>query len=288
MAVLLTKDSKVVVQGITGYQGRFHTESMMRYGTNIVAGVTPGRRGQEVNGVPVYDSMKEAVDKHEINTSIIFVPAFGVLAAAYEAIDAGVKFITIITEHVPVLDAGKIVKRAKEKGVTILGPNCPGLISPGIAKLGILPGHICASGKVGLVSRSGTLTYEIIQQLTSAGLGQSTAIGIGGDPVSGIGFIEAIQLFENDPDTEGIVMIGEIGGTDEEDAAEYIKKNIKKPVVAYIAGRTAPPGKQMGHAGAIISGGKGTAATKIEALNAVNVPVAVLPSDIPKLLVERM
>ncbi len=284
MAVLLDKNTKVAVQGITGYQGSFHTKKMLEYGTNVVAGIVPGKQGQVVEGVPVYDSFEEAKKHTDIDASIIFVPAAGVLPAAIEAIEAGVKLLVIITEHVPVWDTAQIAIKAKEKGVVLVGPNCPGLITPGQAKMGIIPGNIVTPGSVGVVSRSGTLTYEVIQQLTDAGLGQSTCIGIGGDPVHGIGFIEALELFENDPDTDRIVLIGEIGGTAEEEAAEYIKEHVTKPVVAFIAGQTAPPGKQMGHAGAIIMGSKGTAQSKIEALSAAGVPVTKTISEIPEKL----
>ncbi len=287
MAVLLYKNTKVAVQGITGYQGSFHTKKMLEYGTNIVAGITPGKQGMEVEGVPVYDSFEEALKHTEIDASIIFVPASFVKEAAFEAIEAGVKLLVIITEGVPVWDTAEIALKAKEKGVTLIGPNCPGIITPGQAKMGIIPGNIVTPGKVGVVSRSGTLTYEVIQQLTNAGLGQSTCIGIGGDPVHGIGFLEALELFQNDPDTEQIVMIGEIGGTAEEEAAEYIKENITKPVVAFIAGQTAPPGKQMGHAGAIIMGSRGTAQSKIKALNEAGVPVTKTISEIPEILLKN-
>ena len=284
MAVLLYKDTAVAVQGITGYQGSFHTKKMLEYGTNIVAGITPGKGGTQVHGVPVYDTMEEAMYNHHIDASIIFVPAPFVLNAALEAIHSGVKLLVIITEGVPVWDTAKIAMEAEDYGVTLIGPNCPGIITPGQAKMGIIPGNIVKPGKVGVVSRSGTLTYEVIQQLTSAGIGQSTCIGIGGDPVHGIGFIEALEFFENDPNTEKIVMIGEIGGDAEEEAAEFIYENISKPVVSFIAGQTAPPGKQMGHAGAIIMGEKGTAKAKIEALESVGVKVVKQISEIPGLL----
>jgi succinyl-CoA synthetase alpha subunit len=261
---------------------------MLDYGTKIVAGVSPGHQGEKIHGVPVYDSIIEAKEDHVIDASIIFVPGPFVKAAATEAIEAGIKLIIIITEHVPIWDAGWIVEKAAQMGVTIIGPNCPGLISPGRAKLGIIPGHICKPGSVGIVSRSGTLTYEVIQQLTKAGLGQSTCIGIGGDPIHGIGFIEALDLFEKDPNTISIVIIGEIGGDDEEQVADYIERNINKPIVAFIAGQSAPPGKKMGHAGAIVGKNSGTAQSKIKALQAVGVTVAEFPSEIPAFLLKSI
>jgi succinyl-CoA synthetase alpha subunit len=288
MVVLLDENTRVVVQGITGKQGRFHTQAMLAYGTKIVAGVSPGHDGEMVHGVRVYDTLTKVCNDHEIDASILFVPAPHVKSACMEAIKAGIKLIVIITEHVPVWDAGWLIDEADQRGITIIGPNCPGLISPGKAKLGIIPGHICVPGTIGIVSRSGTLTYEVIQQLTKAGLGQSTCIGIGGDPIHGIGFIEAVDLFEKDPNTSAIVVIGEIGGDEEERVAQHIQNHITKPVVAFIAGRTAPPGKQMGHAGAIIGGESGTATTKIAALNAAGVSIANLPSEIPSSLKEKL
>lgn len=287
MAILIDENTKILVQGITGHQGSFHAKAMKDYGAKVVAGVTPGKGGSEVHGIPVYDTVKEAMAEHEITASIIFVPARFVLGAAIEAIDNGIPLITIITEHVPVWDAGKIVKKAEKQGIVIVGPNTPGILSPNKSKLGIIPGHIVKEGDVGIVSRSGTLTYEIIQQLTTNGFGQSTCVGIGGDPLHGIGFIDALKMFEEDPQTKRIILIGEIGGNEEELAAEYIKNNITKEVYAFIAGVTAPPGKKMGHAGAIITGSKGTAKAKIEALEKVGVKVARLTTDIPKLIKEN-
>ena len=281
MAIFVDDSTKVVVQGITGRDGGFHTKEMMDYGTKIVAGVTPGRGGQTFDDkVPVYDTVKEAVAEHGVNTSVIFVPPFGAAGAIYEAADAGCKLIVCITEGVPTVDMVKVMPYLEERGVRLIGPNCPGMLAPGIAKLGILPAAIVKEGPVGLVSRSGTLTYEVVYQLTAAGLGQTTCLGIGGDPVIGTTFMDAIMAFNEDPKTEAFVMIGEIGGDAEEKAAEYIKEHVKKPVVSFIAGRTAPPGKRMGHAGAIVSGGTGTAAEKKKALEAAGIPVADRPMDI--------
>jgi len=285
MAIFVDGSTKVVVQGITGRDGGFHTKEMLEYGTKIVAGVTPGRGGQVFDDkVPVYDTVKEAVSEHGVNTSVIFVPPFGAAGAIYEAADAGCKLIICITEGVPTVDMVKVMPYLKERGVRLIGPNCPGMLAPGIAKLGILPASIVKEGPVGLVSRSGTLTYEVVYQLTAAGLGQTTCLGIGGDPVIGTNFLDAIKAFNEDPKTEAFVMIGEIGGDAEEQAADYIKAKVKKPVVSFIAGQTAPPGKRMGHAGAIVSGGAGTAAEKRKALEAAGIPVADRPMDIvPKL-----
>ena len=285
MAIFVDDNTKVVVQGITGRDGGFHTQQMLDYGTKILAGVTPGRGGQKfADKIPVYNTVAEAVQEHGVNTSVIFVPPFGAAGAIYEAADAGCKLIICITEGVPTVDMVKVMPYLQERGVRLIGPNCPGLLAPGIAKLGILPAAIVKEGPVGLVSRSGTLTYEVVYQLTAAGLGQTTCLGIGGDPVIGTNFLDAIEAFNNDPKTEALVMIGEIGGDAEEQAADYIKANVKKPVVSFIAGQTAPPGKRMGHAGAIVSGGTGTAAEKKKALNAVGIPVAERPMDIvPKL-----
>ena len=284
MAVIVDEKNRVVVQGITGYQGSYHSVAMREFGTNVVAGTRPGKGGIEVNGIPVYDSVREAVEFKKADTSCIFVPAPGCKDAALEAIDAGISTIVIVSEHVPVLDAIQIVSLGNSKGVTIIGPNCPGLASPGKAKVGILPSKIFLKGSVGVVSKSGTLTYEIVNALTERRLGQSTCVGIGGDRVTGTSFIDILKLFEKDRVTKRIVLVGEIGGTAEEEAAKYIRKNITKPVVAYIAGRTAPPGKRMGHAGAIIARGRGTAESKIKALEAANVKVARIPTDVPDLL----
>jgi succinyl-CoA synthetase alpha subunit len=284
MAVIIDEKSKVVVQGITGYQGTYHSSAMREFGTNVVAGTRPGKGGTEINDIPVYDSVKEAVELQRADTSCIFVPAPGCKDAALEAIDAGITTMVIVTEHVPVLDAIQIVSVGRSKGVTIIGPNCPGLASPGKAKVGILPNKIFTKGNIAVVSKSGTLTYEIVNAITERELGQSTCVGIGGDRVTGTNFIDILKLFEKDRQTKKIVLVGEIGGTAEEEAAVYIKKSITKPVVAYIAGRTAPPGKRMGHAGAIIARGRGTADSKIKALEDANVKVAKIPTDVPDLL----
>lgn len=277
--ILLNENTKCLVQGITGKQGQFHTEQMLKYNTNIVAGVTPGKGGQEICGVPVFDSIEEAKEKTDVNASIIFVPAPFAKDAAFESIEH-LDLVIIITEHIPIQDSMEIMAYAKAKGVTVIGPNTPGIISPKVGKLGIMPTHIFEEGNVGVVSRSGTLTYEIASQLTRAGIGQSTCLGIGGDPVVGTSFIEILDMFENDPETDAIVMIGEIGGSAEEDAAAYIKENISKPVVAFISGISAPPGKRMGHAGAIIAGNSGTAQSKQESLTDAGVKVAKTPSEI--------
>jgi len=288
VSVLVGKETRLLVQGITGREGTFHTTQMVEYGTNVVAGVTPGKRGQQVAGVPVFDTVKDAVAETGANTSIIYVPARFAPDAIYEAVDAGISLVICITEGVPVVDMVPVYAHVRQRGARLIGPNCPGLITPGEAKVGIMPGFIHKPGKVGLVSRSGTLTYEVVDALTKAGMGQSTAIGIGGDPIIGTSFVDALELFQNDPDTEAIVMIGEIGGSDEEEAAAYIKANVTKPMAGFIAGRTAPPGKRMGHAGAIISGGTGTAAEKVAALEAAGVRVAESPSQVPVLLKEAM
>jgi len=286
VSIIVNKDTKVVVRGITGNEGKFHTISMKKYGTNVVAGVTPGKGGQEVEGVPVYDKITDAVEKHGANTSIFFVPAKYIKPAVIEDINAGIKNIIVITEGIPQVDEMEFVALAAKKGVTLVGPNCPGLIDPNIkVKVGILPAQIFKPGKTGIISRSGTLTYEIAWHITSAGAGQSTCVGMGGDPIIGLDYIKLLEMFRNDPDTENVVLIGEIGGDAEENAARYIKEtNYPKPVVAYIAGRMAPEGKRMGHAGAIIMGNAGTADSKIKAFNAAGVPVAEKPSDIVKLL----
>jgi succinyl-CoA synthetase alpha subunit len=284
MAIFLSENTRVLVQGITGRDGSFHTKQMLDYGTKIVAGVTPGKKGESVYGVPVYNSVKEAVKEKGANTSIIFVPAKFAQDAIYEAIDAGIELIVVITEGIPALQMAEVKSYIKGKNVRIIGPNCPGIIAPGIAKVGIMPGNIFKKGKIGVVSRSGTLTYEVVYHLSENNLGQSTAVGIGGDPIIGTKFIDVLKEFEKDEETEGIVLIGEIGGTDEEEAAEFIKNNISKPVVAFIAGRTAPPEKRMGHAGAIIIGEKGTAESKIRAFEEVNVKVATEPQEVAKIM----
>lgn len=288
MKILVDKNTNVLVQGITGNQGTFHTQAMLDFGTKVVAGVTPKRGGQEVHGVPVYNTIKEAKEKHQIDATVIFVPAKFTGGALNEAIAADIPLIVCITEHVPVWDAARAVKRAKEKGIIILGPNTPGLVSTDGCKLGIMPNSIFKPGPVGVIARSGTLSYEVIWNLTNDGLGQTTCIGIGGDPSHGLGFVEGLEMFEKDPNTKAIVLIGEIGGTEEEHAAEYIKEHVTKPVVAFIGGRQAPPGKKMGHAGAIVSGGKGTAASKIAVLEEAGVGVARLLSDVPELIKKRM
>mgnify|MGYP001814921378 CR=1 FL=1 len=281
MAIFVDDSTKVVVQGITGRDGGFHSSQMLEYGTDIVAGVTPGRGGQKFQDtVPVFDTVRDAVQERGANTSVIFVPPFGAAGAIMEAADAGCKLVVCITEGVPTVDMVKVMPYLEERGVRLIGPNCPGLLAPGIAKLGILPTSIVKEGPVGLVSRSGTLTYEVVYQLTAAGLGQTTCLGIGGDPVIGTTFMDAIKAFNEDPATEAFVMIGEIGGDAEERAADYIKAQVDKPVVSFIAGQTAPPGKRMGHAGAIVSGGSGTAAEKKKALEAAGIPVADRPMDI--------
>lgn len=288
MSILINKDTKLVVQGITGRDGSFHTGKMKEYGTNIVAGVSPGKGGQKVHDIPVFNTMDEAVQVTGADTSIIFVPAPLAGDAILEAADAGVKLVICISEGVPTLDMVKATNYLEKKGVQLIGANCPGLITPEEALIGILPGNIFKKGNVGLMSRSGTLTYLMVDLLTKADMGQSTCVGIGGDPVAGLYYQELLQMFEDDPKTEGIVLIGEIGGDAEERAAQYIKDHITKPVVAFIAGQTAPPGKRMGHAGAIISSGSGTAEEKIAAFEAAGVPVARVPRDLPVLLKELM
>lgn len=280
MSILLDKKTKVVVQGITGGEGSFHAMQMLEYGTKVVAGVTPGKGGQDFHGVPIFNTVSEAVKETKANASAIFVPPAFAADAILEAADAGVKLIVCITEGIPAGDMVKVYNAIKEKDVRLIGPNCPGIISPGKAKIGIMPGFIHRKGKVGVVSRSGTLTYEAVKQLTDLKIGQSTCVGIGGDPVIGSKFIDIIKLFNEDPNTEGIVMIGEIGGSAEEEAAAYIKKHVNKPVVGFIAGRTAPPGRRMGHAGAIISGGKGTAAEKMKAMKKAGIYVVESPAEI--------
>ncbi len=288
MSILVGNETRLLVQGITGREASFHTSQMVEYGTPVVAGVTPGRGGREVSGVPVFDTVAQAVEKTGADTSIIFVPAAFAPDAILEAADNGVKLIICISENIPTNDMVKVYDHVQRRGARLIGPNCPGLITPGQAKIGIMPGYIHTPGKVGLVSRSGTLTYEAVWSLTQAGLGQSTVVGIGGDPIIGTKFIDVLEMFENDPETEAIVMIGEIGGTDENDAAEFIKSNVTKPMAGFIAGRTAPPGKRMGHAGAIISGGTGTAQEKIEALNAAGVEVADSPAGVAEIIGRKL
>jgi succinyl-CoA synthetase alpha subunit len=284
VSILIDKKTKLIVQGITGREGEFHTKQMLKYGTHVVGGMTPGRGGEKVLGVPVFDTVVQAVKKTGANTSIIYVPARGSADAILEAANAGIALVVCITEGVPVLDMMRVSRRLAETGTRLIGPNCPGLISPGKSKVGIIPGNICIPGPVGLVSRSGTLTYEVIYALTQRKIGQSTCVGIGGDPVHGLGFIDTLEMFEADPQTRAVALIGEIGGTDEEKAAEYIKKKMTKPVVAFVAGQTAPPGKRMGHAGAIIEGGTGTAADKIAAFRSAGVPVARFPGEVAELI----
>ncbi|MEM3735978.1 MAG: succinate--CoA ligase subunit alpha [Candidatus Bathyarchaeia archaeon] len=285
MGIIVDKNTRAIVQGITGAQGSFHTKLMLEYGTQIVAGVTPGKGGTKVHEVPVYDTVEEALEHHQANASIIFVPAPFAADAALEALENGIKTVVIITEHIPIKDAINVMAYAKQVNATIIGPNTPGIITPGECKLGIMPAHIFKPGSIGMISRSGTLTYEIAASLTKKQLGQSTCIGLGGDPIVGLNFIDVLKLFEKDPQTGGIALIGEIGGNLEELAAEYIaKKKYPKPVVAFIAGRSAPPGKRMGHAGAIIMGKAGTAESKIEAFRKAGVEVAEKPSEVATLL----
>jgi succinyl-CoA synthetase alpha subunit len=289
MTILVDKNTRLLVQGITGREGEFHSRRMIEYGTQIVAGVTPGKGGQWAcdGRVPVFDTAAEAVEATSPNVSIIYVPAYFTPDAVLEAADAGIPLIVCITEGIPVLDMIRVRAYLDQIGVRLVGPNCPGLLSPGETKVGIMPGHIATPGPVGVISRSGTLTYEVIYALTTWGIGQSTCVGIGGDPIIGTTFIDALEMFENDPRTEQVVLIGEIGGTDEERAARFIAERMTKPVVAFVAGRTAPPGKRMGHAGAIIQGGTGTAAEKIAAFEAVGVPVARYPEQIPDLVAQN-
>ncbi len=288
MAILANSKTRVVVQGLTGAAGSFHAKQMRDYGTAVVGGVTPGKGGTVHEGFPIYDTVAQAVKATGANASVIFVPPFGSADAILEAAGAGIELIVCITEGIPVLDMVRVKRALEGRSCRLVGPNCPGVITPGAAKLGIMPGYIHKPGSVGIVSRSGTLTYEAAFQLTELGLGQSTAVGIGGDPVKGLDFIECLTLFETDPETKAILLIGEIGGTSEEDAAAFIKANVKKPVAAFVAGLTAPPGRRMGHAGAIISGGKGKASDKIAALQDAGIAIAPTPADLGKTLAKAM
>ncbi len=289
MSIFIDSTTKLVVQGITGRDGSFHARQMVEYGTQVVAGVTPGKGGQKFDdAVPVFDTVYDAVQATGANTSVIYVPPMFAADAMMEAAAAGVKLIVCITEGVPVLDMTKVYPYIREHGARLIGPNCPGLITPGQSKVGIIPGRICAAGNVGVVSRSGTLTYEVVNQLTKAGIGQSTCVGIGGDPINGTNFIDCLAAFEEDPNTVAVALMGEIGGTDEQDAATFVRENMKKPVVGFIAGQTAPPGRRMGHAGAIISGSSGTAAEKIEAFEAAGMGVAKRPVDFVDLIKARL
>jgi succinyl-CoA synthetase alpha subunit len=285
VSIFIDDNTRLIVQGITGRDGSFHARQMMEYGTHVVGGVTPGKGGQKFDEkVPIFNTVERAVNETGANASVIYVPPMFAADAMMEAADAGIPFIVCITEGVPVLDITKVYPFVKEKGARLLGPNCPGLISPGKSKVGIIPGRICAPGPIGLVSRSGTLTYEVVFQMTRANLGQTTCVGIGGDPINGTSFIDCLAAFEADPDTTSVVMIGEIGGTDEQEAAAFVKAKMTKPVIGFIAGQTAPPGRRMGHAGAIISGSAGTAAEKMEAFEANGIAVAKRPIDVVQLL----
>jgi succinyl-CoA synthetase alpha subunit len=289
VSIFIDRNTKLLVQGITGRDGSFHTKQMIEYGTKVVGGVTPGKGGQKFEGtVPIFNTVHEAVRATGANTSVIYVPPVFAADAMMEAADAGIQFIVAITEGVPVLDMTKVYPFVKEKGARLLGPNCPGLITPGQSKVGIIPGRICTPGNIGVVSRSGTLTYEVVYQLTRAGMGQSTCVGIGGDPINGTNFIDCLAAFETDPDTVAVAMMGEIGGTDEQEAAEFVAKHMAKPVVGFIAGQTAPPGRRMGHAGAIISGSAGTAAEKLEAFEKAGIGIARRPIEFVEQLKARM
>lgn len=289
MSIFIDSGTRLIVQGITGRDGSFHTKQMMEYGTTVVGGVTPGKGGQKFEGsVPIFNTVAEAVKATSANTTVIYVPPPFAADAMMEAADAGISLIVAITEGVPVMDMTRVYPFVRERGARLLGPNCPGLISPGKSKVGIIPGRICTPGSIGLVSRSGTLTYEVVYQMTRAGLGQTTCVGIGGDPINGTNFIDCLAAFQADEDTTSVVIIGEIGGTDEQEAARYVKENVTKPVVGFIAGQTAPPGRRMGHAGAIISGSAGTAAEKIQAFEENGITVAKRPIDVVGLLKARM
>jgi len=289
VSIFIGKDTRLVVQGITGRDGSFHAKQMMEYGTRVVAGVTPGKGGQRFEGtVPVFNTVAEAVAEAGANTAVIYVPPMGAAGAIMEAVDAGIAMVVCITEGVPVIEMTRVMPFVRERGARLIGPNCPGAITPGEAKVGIIPGSICAPGRVGLVSRSGTLTYEVVNQLTRAKIGQSTCVGIGGDPIIGTNFIDCLRAFQDDPATDAIVMMGEIGGTDEQHAAEFVRDHVTKPVVGFIAGQTAPPGRRMGHAGAIISGSSGTAAEKMAAFEAAGISVMKRPADVVPLLKARL
>ncbi len=288
MSILVNRDTRVITQGITGATGLFHTKQAIEYGTNMVGGVTPGKGGSTVEGVPVFDTVEQAVRATDANASVIYVPPAFAADAIMEAADAGVELVICITEGIPILDMVAAKRYLEGKGTRLIGPNCPGVITPGECKIGIMPGYIHKRGHVGVVSRSGTLTYEAVYQLTVQGIGQSTAVGIGGDPVNGTNFVEVLRMFNEDPDTEAVIMIGEIGGSAEEDAAAYVKEHMKKPVAGFIAGSSAPPGKRMGHAGAIISGGKGTASEKIAAMQNAGIKVANTPSEMGATLVKML
>ena len=288
MAILIDHGTRVIVQGITGHQGSYHAKAMLDFGTQVVGGTSPGKGGQEVHGVPVFDTAKEAVEATRADTSCVLVPRQFAAGAIGDVLDAGVRLVVVITEHIPVQDVIRFVHKAGKVGARVVGPNCPGIATPGRCKVGILPDAIFKPGSVGVVSRSGTLTYEIVNSISEYGLGQTTCVGIGGDPIIGMNFIDALELFERDPETEQIVLVGEIGGSAEEEAAAYVREHVTKPVFAYIAGRSAPPGKTMGHAGAIISGSKGDAKSKVEALERAGIKVATWPADIPRLILGEM